>query len=267
MSKDPQTIHIDIHYGKASYISIFNHGFSSHPHKGSTINLHQLSSLYDTFHTFAIEREKNLIRWLVDDVVYKTIAMADIGETHWIFNERFYFLFNLAIGGSGPGYPDLSTSFPQSMEIDYIRVYDKSLPSLQGIHHISPYSKRVKFEIINPFPNCKYVWKVPKSASIVSGQNSNKIEVDFGFHTGIVECATSLCSCSDNERIFILHVDRKWSTVLFAFTLSTLIIVIAVYVWRRRRNSPEVSKQIDNDDEGLMLIDRSDGPVSKSTNF
>jgi len=41
------------------------------------------------------------------------------------FNEQFFFIFNIAIGGNWPGNPDETTQFPQRMEVDYVRVFEK----------------------------------------------------------------------------------------------------------------------------------------------
>lgn len=40
------------------------------------------------------------------------------------FDERFYILFNVAVGGDFPGAPNASTVFPVEMEVDYVRVYE-----------------------------------------------------------------------------------------------------------------------------------------------
>jgi beta-glucanase (GH16 family) len=39
------------------------------------------------------------------------------------FNEDFFFILNVAVGGNWPGYPDESTLFPVYMAIDYVRVF------------------------------------------------------------------------------------------------------------------------------------------------
>jgi beta-glucanase (GH16 family) len=41
------------------------------------------------------------------------------------FREEFFFIFNVAVGGRFPGYPDNSTTFPQRMQVDYIRVFER----------------------------------------------------------------------------------------------------------------------------------------------
>ena len=39
------------------------------------------------------------------------------------FDQRFYILLNLAVGGNFPGAPATNTVFPATMQVDYVRVY------------------------------------------------------------------------------------------------------------------------------------------------
>jgi len=77
------------------------------------------------FHIYAIEWDVAEIRWYVDGVLY---AMAN----NWYstgaafpapFDQPFYILLNVAVGGNFPGSPDASTVFPVTMEVDWVRVY------------------------------------------------------------------------------------------------------------------------------------------------
>lgn len=75
----------------------------------------------DEYHVFSIIWDENLIRWFVNDIQYYQI---DITPDHMTeFHEEFFILFNVAVGGNWPGYPDGTTIFPQQMKIDYIRVF------------------------------------------------------------------------------------------------------------------------------------------------
>ncbi len=79
---------------------------------------------FDTdFHVFGIEWGPEYINFYVDDVLYNQITPADVpGE--WVFNKPFYILINLAVGGNFVGSPNSETVFPQTMLIDYVRVYN-----------------------------------------------------------------------------------------------------------------------------------------------
>jgi beta-glucanase (GH16 family) len=86
---------------------------------------------YDTgFHVFGIEWSPNRINYYVDDVLYQSLTPEDVdeetdGEGVWVFNDRpFYMILNVAVGGNLPGNPTPETVFPQSMIVDYVRVYE-----------------------------------------------------------------------------------------------------------------------------------------------
>lgn len=79
---------------------------------------------FDTeFHLFAIEWSPNSIKYYVDDILYNEITPDDV-DGEWVFNDNtFYIIINVAVGGSFVGPPNDSTPFPQTMLVDYVRVY------------------------------------------------------------------------------------------------------------------------------------------------
>ena len=78
----------------------------------------------DAFHVFAVEWQPDTVRWYVDGQLYHQVTAADLpAGAKWVFDHPFFVLLNLAVGGSWPGDPDASTSFPQRMLVDYVRVY------------------------------------------------------------------------------------------------------------------------------------------------
>ncbi|MCP2263204.1 Beta-glucanase, GH16 family [Promicromonospora thailandica] len=81
-------------------------------------------SFADDFHTFAIDWNPNSITWPVDGNAYQTFTPANTNGNPWVYNQPFFFILNVAVGGNWPGYPDGSTQFPQQMVVDYVRVYD-----------------------------------------------------------------------------------------------------------------------------------------------
>jgi beta-glucanase (GH16 family) len=91
----------------------------------------------DDFHVFALEWEEGEFRWYVDGIKFMTIndwkqceSTCNPGDPGAPFpapfDERFHFIFNIAVGGDWPGRPDETTVFPQRMEVDYARVYQKT---------------------------------------------------------------------------------------------------------------------------------------------
>ncbi|MEU1244603.1 family 16 glycosylhydrolase [Micromonospora parva] len=78
--------------------------------------------LADTFHTYRVDWEPNVITWYVDGVQYHRVDPARLGGNRWVFDHPFFMILNVAVGGNWPGYPDGSTQFPQQMLVDYVRV-------------------------------------------------------------------------------------------------------------------------------------------------
>jgi beta-glucanase (GH16 family) len=80
----------------------------------------------DDFHIFAVEWETSAVRFYVDGNLYETRTPSDLppGST-WVFDHPFFILLNVAVGGDWPGSPDNTTVFPQTMQVDYVRVYTK----------------------------------------------------------------------------------------------------------------------------------------------
>ena len=79
----------------------------------------------DDFHIFAIEWEEDEIRWYMDGQMYSKLTPNAIpGE--WVYDHPFFIILNVAVGGEWPGYPDGTITFPQTMKVDYIRVYEKN---------------------------------------------------------------------------------------------------------------------------------------------
>jgi beta-glucanase (GH16 family) len=80
-------------------------------------------SLAGGFHVYSVNWERDTIRWFLDDELYSTVTPADLRGKPWVFDHDFFLLVNVAVGGTLPGNPDPSVTFPQTMLIDYIRVY------------------------------------------------------------------------------------------------------------------------------------------------
>lgn len=73
------------------------------------------------FHTFSLIRGQDKIEWYVDGVKYFTTTQAQASP--YPFNNPFYLILNVAVGGDFDGNPDGTTSFPQQMLVDYARYY------------------------------------------------------------------------------------------------------------------------------------------------
>lgn len=106
------------------YGTIHGPGYSGARGIGGSYTLPGARAFADAFHVFAVEWEPGEIRWYVDETHYFTVTSADIPQgTPWVFDRPFFLILNVAVGGQWPGYPDDTTTFPQTMLVDYVRVY------------------------------------------------------------------------------------------------------------------------------------------------
>lgn len=101
----------------------FNHMIGTD--RGGSIHVDDVAS---QFHTYAIEWEPDTIRWFVDDQLYFEFPrLGHYGPNEWPFDQRFHLILNIAIGGNWGGQQGIDDSiFPQTMEVEYVRVYQRS---------------------------------------------------------------------------------------------------------------------------------------------
>ena len=111
---EPFTVHGSLH----------GPGYSgAHPLSG-TYKLPGNTRFSDGFHVFAIEWEPKEIRFYVDNHLYETQTASSLPANEpWAFDHPFFIVLNLAVGGYWPGDPDATTHFPETMLVDYVRVY------------------------------------------------------------------------------------------------------------------------------------------------
>jgi beta-glucanase (GH16 family) len=117
----------------------------SHAQYGGSYTLSS-GTFADDFHTFRIEWNQSSIKWFVDNTQYHIISITPSGLSE--FHQNFFIILNLAVGGNWPGYPDSTTTFPQFLEVDYIRVYQDSPTDIKDEGSIP-----VEFELKQNYPN------------------------------------------------------------------------------------------------------------------
>jgi beta-glucanase (GH16 family) len=117
---NPAVVQGTIHYAGANGRHLQSTGFYNFPTQNNATN----------FHTYALQWTTNSIQWFVDDHLYET-------QTKWStfaapypapFNQPFYIIMNLAVGGDFSGNPDITTRFPGELQVDYVRVYEQVEP-------------------------------------------------------------------------------------------------------------------------------------------
>ena len=109
------TVHGTVHWNIGGLSSAYAHTYS-----GGAFTADDFST---GFNVFSIIRTADQIEWRVNDVPYYLFTIDD-SPSLAPFRKPFFLIFNVAVGGNWPGYPDDTTSFPQQMVVDYVRVFE-----------------------------------------------------------------------------------------------------------------------------------------------
>jgi beta-glucanase (GH16 family) len=154
------------------------------PPGGSTIDVPDAES---AFHLYAVEWSPEKIDFFVDDQKYYSFENDNGSSATWPFNQPFYIILNLAVGGGWVGTPGESSVFPAIMEVEYVRVYqDLNDVEIQGNDFVTYNTSDVTYSFAE-IEGASYQWSVPGGAEITSGQGSAQITVSWGLFGGNVE--------------------------------------------------------------------------------
>jgi beta-glucanase (GH16 family) len=127
--QDPATVFGTLHFGGEYPSNTQSFGPSFRFQSGDSVA---------NFHVYALEWNTNSFSWYVDDQLYQTQTSwwSSGGPFPAPFNQPFYLVLNLAVGGYFVGDPNAGTVFPSELQVDYVRVYDYSpgpVPTLRFI--------------------------------------------------------------------------------------------------------------------------------------
>ncbi|WP_237066368.1 PKD domain-containing protein [Microbulbifer guangxiensis] len=193
------------------YVSGTIHYGEPYPNNSFTGNrlLSQPEPWSADFHVYAVEWEPNEMRWYVDDQLYATLTPDDITDaSYWTFeNYQYHFLLNVAVGGTLGGVVD-DSMLPQTMQVDYVRVYDHGQPSLVG-DRIVDNGETTSYSVTGAIgASATFNWNVPADATLVSGTGSDTISVQWGNSGG--ELTVSVTdSCGNRNLALPVHVGPK----------------------------------------------------------
>ena len=113
-SKDDGAVEANMHYAGGS---------GAHANMGAVTFKLDRGKFADSFHVFELEWDEESLQWFVDG---QRFAATSIGGAEFSeFHEKFFILLNVAVGGRHAGRPDESTTFPQTMYVDWVRVYQR----------------------------------------------------------------------------------------------------------------------------------------------
>lgn len=115
IGREPDTVHGTVH----------GPGYSGAKGIGKPFRLAN-GRFADDYHVYAVEWAPGRIDFLVDGTRYHTVTPAALpGVTKWVYDHPFFLILNVAVGGSWPGNPDKTSTFPKKMLVDYVRVYER----------------------------------------------------------------------------------------------------------------------------------------------
>ncbi|WP_066829582.1 family 16 glycosylhydrolase [Rufibacter ruber] len=171
---------------------------------GNTVNLDatMVPDATSAFHLYAMEWTEQDIKFYVDDKLFYTYAPAVQDASTWPFKDDFFLIINLAIGGNLGSEASLETDGKKNgvdpaltrarYEVDYVRVYQnfKEL-SLSGPSQLNPMSKKATFTA-SKVTDASYKWVLPAGATIVKGQGTPEIQVNWGKASGPVRVQMTL---------------------------------------------------------------------------
>ena len=111
--QEPTKILSTMHFGNST---------ADHRYKGiDNVQLPGGASFADDFHVYSVVRAKDQMQFFIDGKNYYTFTANDASP--YPFNNPFFVVLNVAVGGNFLGNPDASTVFPQQMQVDYVRYY------------------------------------------------------------------------------------------------------------------------------------------------
>lgn len=110
VGKEPRQIHCSVH-------NTSGHGAT--PYTGIV----QVADPFHKFHLYAMDWNQSRIRFLVDGKLVYEYAPQTKNDDNWPFDKPMFLIFNLAVGGNWGGPHIDDNCFPQSLTIDYVRVY------------------------------------------------------------------------------------------------------------------------------------------------
>lgn len=78
------------------------------------------------FHRYVWEWSPDFVKAYVDDSLYFEYKNEGLGESKWPYDKPFYLILNVAVGGAWGNMEGIDEdAFPQTMEVDYVRIYQK----------------------------------------------------------------------------------------------------------------------------------------------
>ncbi|MEM6641282.1 MAG: family 16 glycosylhydrolase, partial [Pseudomonadota bacterium] len=166
IGSDPDRIFGTIHYGGSFPDNVF-----------SSRATRLEAGTFDEWHTYAVEWRAGDMRWYLDGELYgiQTSWFSTGGPYPAPFDINFHLLLNLAVGGNLPGDPDATTVFPQTLQVDYVRVYQAPPDGVPGLEVVFD-----DMEHGNPLGNNWFVFNNSPGGGIIAAETGDLPPVSGG---------------------------------------------------------------------------------------
>ncbi len=178
---------------------------------GNTVNKGSVTigTASTAFHEYAVSWNADRMIFSVDNIPYYTYNPSPKTSSNWPFNADQFLIMNIAMGGNFGSDPAFETGGQKNgvdpaltsakMEIDWVRVYEeRAAPLIQGSAFLFQNQTGTQYAVPNYGGSATYDWTVPGDATIVSGQGTNQITVNWGLNDGPVSIVTTNTGCANN---------------------------------------------------------------------
>ncbi len=208
VGKNPGIVHSSLHSLSSS---------------GNTMNTGTttVADFNTNFHLYEALWTPEKIQFSVDGVPFYTYNPSSKTSATWPFNNPFFIIMNIAIGGNfGGPEVDPSLTFAR-MEVDYVRVYQNfSALTLQGPGIVDKNQTDLSYQT-NQIQNATYEWTLPQGAQIVSGEGTSAINVKWGETEGDVKVKVSFGTQVVEKNIGVVLVKSPQGSSYSLFAPNT----------------------------------------------
>jgi beta-glucanase (GH16 family) len=124
----PQCGEIDVMENHGSDVTSTSSAAHGPGYSGNTpfVHSYRLASgtFAEDFHTFAVEWDADRLQFFVDGALHYLVPRSDVQRYgNYVFDQGFFMILNLAVGGTFDGDPKSDAVLPATMLVDYVRVY------------------------------------------------------------------------------------------------------------------------------------------------
>jgi beta-glucanase (GH16 family) len=172
---------------------------------------------YSSYHIFSVIWAPDLVEFAVDGTVYATLTPSRLPTGGiWEFNHPFYIILNVAEGGPFAGPPNANSTYPQTMDVDYVRAYAETPPVLDFAAQPASFTTNVGTAVIAGITDPTNTVKVNGTQLPAGSVNASGV---FTYTVTLAPGANSLVVAITNSSGKAVTTTTK--TVVYSASFST----------------------------------------------